>query len=80
MEGSIGRCRHVHNNTAEPLAFGLCQECYKSYVRASGGNVRGAEDPPAYKRNLRKCASSLIPLVWGQRTSVMKYLMGFYMS
>ena len=62
MEGSVGRCRHVHNNTAEPLAFGLCQDCYKSYVRASGGNVLGAEDPPAYKRNLRKYASSAVGL------------------
>jgi hypothetical protein len=41
------------------FAFGMCQECYMSYIQASGGIVNGAADPPAFTRNLRKCALTL---------------------
>ena len=49
-------CRHVVTKTAAELAFGMCSECYTAYIRASGGIVAGAADPPAFTRNLRRCA------------------------
>jgi hypothetical protein len=47
-------CRHVVNKTKAEFAFGMCQECYISYIQVSGGIVREAADPPAYTRNLRR--------------------------
>lgn len=52
---SGAKCRHVINSNLPELFMGMCQSCFSDYVKSSGGIVKGAEDPPAFKRNLVKC-------------------------
>lgn len=52
---SGAKCRHVVKGDRKELFMGMCQECFTNYVKSSGGILRGAEDPPAFKRNLVKC-------------------------
>lgn len=52
--------------TGQALAFayGMCMPCYEVYVTSSGGNWAGTQDPPAYLRNLRKCAAPSLSPPW----------------
>lgn len=56
---SGAKCRHVINNNVPELFMGMCQSCFSDYAKSSGGIVRGAEDPPAFKRNLVRYASCM---------------------
>ncbi|KAE8702342.1 Cyclin/Brf1-like TBP-binding protein, putative isoform 2 [Hibiscus syriacus] len=48
-------CRHTER---KPFAYGLCNECYKEFMKVSGG-LEGGSDPPAFQRAEKETLAKL---------------------